>query len=92
MTPRLAPVPIRWWLLLTGHVGITLPPFGIFMVDRNWLASDSMVRHEHVHWQQWQRMGTLRFYATYLWLLARHGYQRHPMEIEARNAEANRHA
>ena len=90
MTPRLAPAPIRWWLLLTDKVGITLPPWGIFMVDRNWLASDSMVRHEQVHWQQWQRMGTVRFYAVYLWLLMRHGYKDHPMEIEARAAEDSR--
>jgi hypothetical protein len=39
------------------------------------------------HWAQYQRMGAVRFYAVYLWLLLRHGYQNHPMEIEARRAE-----
>ena len=87
MTPRLAPAPIRWFLRLTDKVGVTLPPFGIFMVDKNWLAAASMIRHEQVHWAQWQRMGTVRFYLTYLWYNVRYGYQDNPMEVEARKAE-----
>jgi hypothetical protein len=39
------------------------------------------------HWAQYQRMGAVRFYAVYLWLLLCHGYRDHPMEVEARRAE-----
>ena len=77
---------IRWWLKLTGYAGITLPPFGVFILAER-LDDEALIRHEQVHWQQAQRMGTLKFYAVYLWLLMRHGYTEHPMEIEARAAE-----
>ena len=33
------------------------------------------------------RPAPIRFYTAYLWGLVRHGYQNHPMEIEAREAE-----
>jgi hypothetical protein len=77
---------VRWWLRLTGYAGITLPPFGIYILAER-LNDEALIRHEQAHWQQAQRMGTLKFYAVYLWLLARHGYTDHPMEIEARAAE-----
>ena len=74
---------IRWWLLLTGYAGITLPPFGIYILAER-MNDDALILHEQVHWQQAKRMGTFKFYAVYLWLLVKHGYQNHPMEIEAR--------
>ena len=77
---------VRWWLKLTGYAGITLPPFGVYILSER-LNDEALIRHEQVHWQQAQRMGTLKFYAVYLWLLMRHGYTDHPMEIEARAAE-----
>lgn len=86
MKPRAAPTIVRWYLDLVGYDGVTLPPWGIF-IRAECLADERLCRHELAHWAQWQRMGTLRFFATYLWLLARHGYQNHPMEIEARAAE-----
>jgi hypothetical protein len=89
MTPRLAPAPIRWWLRLTDKVGITLPPWGVY-IRAECLADERLCRHEMAHWRQYQRMGTLRFYAVYLWGLMRYGYRNHPMEIEARAAEDSR--
>ena len=77
---------VRWWLKLTGYAGITLLPFGVYILAER-LNDEALIRHEQVHWQQAQRMGTVKFYAVYLWLLARHGYTDHPMEIEARAAE-----
>jgi hypothetical protein len=74
---------IRWWLRLTGFAGITLPPFGVYILAER-LSDEALIRHEQVHWQQARRMGTIKFYAVYLWLLARYGYQDHPMEHEAR--------
>jgi hypothetical protein len=71
---------------MTGYAGITLPPFGVYILSER-LSDQRLVRHEAVHWDQAERMGVVTFYVRYLWLLARHGYQNHPMEIEARHAE-----
>ena len=86
MTPRPARHLIRGWLRLTGVAGITLPPFGIFILAEH-LASTRLIRHEQAHWAQYRRMGALGFYITYAWLWLRHGYRNHPLEIEARAAE-----
>jgi hypothetical protein len=83
MRPKSAPALVRWWLKLTNFHGITLPPFGIFILAER-LADDRLIRHEQVHWAQYQRMGAIRFYATYLWQLLRYGYHNAPMEREAR--------
>jgi hypothetical protein len=47
-------------------------------------AADQIIRHETRHWQQAQHMGALRWYAAYAWGLIRHGYRRHPLELDAR--------
>ena len=86
MTFRLARGPLRWYLRLTGFTGITLPPFGIFLL-RERFNDERLRRHEAVHWEQAQRLGVLRFYGLYLWYLLRYGYKRHPMEIEARQRD-----
>jgi hypothetical protein len=85
---RTARGPLRWYLKTVGFCGITLPPFGVYILAEK-LGDKSLCRHEMVHWQQAQRMGTLKFYAKYLWLLVRRGYWNHPMEIEVRAAELN---
>ena len=80
--PRLIAAYLRW----QGYRAITLPPFGIYALPGS--ENDKrLARHETVHWDQYQNMGAVRFYVTYLWLLMRYGYMNHPMEIEARNAE-----
>lgn len=86
MTPRPAPRLVRAYLRLTGYDGITLPPWGVF-IRAECLADERLCRHEMAHWAQYQRMGAVKFYAAYLWLMMLHGYQNHPMEIEARSAE-----
>ena len=86
MQPRPARHLIRWFLRTFGYHGICLPPAGIFILAEH-LYSDRLIRHERAHWAQWQRMGTIKFYAAYLWGLIRHGYRNHPMELEARAAE-----
>ena len=86
IAPRPAPHIIRWFLRTTGYAGICLPPVAIYILAEH-LYSDRLSRHEQAHWAQWQRMGTIRFYAVYLWGLVRYGYRDHPMEIEARAAE-----
>jgi len=46
-----------------------------------------LVAHELVHVDQIKRLGLLRYWVKYLWLLAKFGYGDHPMEIEARALE-----
>lgn len=81
-----APFLIDRWLRLFGFHGITLPPFGVYILLER-LSSTRLIRHEMAHWQQYKRMGVVRFYALYLWYLIRYGYRNNPMEKEARNAE-----
>lgn len=85
---RVARGPVRWYLRATGFVGITLPPFGIFLLRERY-NDERLRRHEAVHGEQAIRMGALRFYATYLWYTLRYGYRNNPMEIEARKAEVH---
>ena len=84
---RAARGPVRWYLKAVGFAGITLPPFGVYILAER-LDDEALRKHELAHWQQAADLGVFKFYVKYLWLLARHGYQRHPMEIEARVAEA----
>ena len=86
MTPRPAPHISRWILRTAGCGGVTLPPFGIFILAER-IHSERLIRHEQAHWAQYERMGALGFYITYAWLWLRHGYRNHPLEIEARAAE-----
>lgn len=83
MNVKPAKGPVRWWLKLTGFAGITLPPFGIYILAER-LADADLIRHERVHWAQYQRMGAIKFYLTYLWQMLRYGYWNSPMEREAR--------
>ena len=83
MNPKPARGLIGWFLRRTGFAGITVAPWGIYILPEN-LTNTNLIRHEQVHWAQWQRMGTVRFYATYLWQVARYGYWNAPMEREAR--------
>ena len=83
MTPRPAPHIVRWFLRTFGFGGVTLPPLGIFILAER-INEDALVRHEQVHWAQYQRMGLVRFYATYIYQVLRYGYHNAPMEVEAR--------
>ena len=73
---------IAWCLRRAGRWGVCLPPVGVFVLEEH-RHDMQLLRHEAQHWKQYQELGAPRYYARYLWLLARHGYQRHPMEIEA---------
>ena len=80
----LAPRFINWLLKRLKKDAITLPPWGIYCVAQC-LNDAELAAHEQVHWQQYERMGFWRYYATYLWYQMRYGYANNPMEIEARN-------
>lgn len=79
--------PIKWWLRVTGYAGITLPPFGIFILSER-INDQRLIRHEQAHWKQAEGLGAIKFYVKYLWLSARYGYRNNPMEVEARRAES----
>jgi len=46
--------------------------------------SQALLRHELRHVAQYERIG-LAFLPLYLRLLRRHGYRRHPLELEAQS-------
>lgn len=75
--------PIRWFLRATGYCALTAP-WRIIYVLAGHERDIGLIAHEAIHIEQIDRMGGWRFAVTYLWQLARHGYERHPMEIEAR--------
>ena len=86
MQPKPARGLIGWVLRRTGFHGVALAPWGIYILPAA-MHSQRLIRHEQAHWRQWQRMGTVRYYATYLWQIVRYGYRNAPMEVEARAAE-----
>ena len=86
MQPKPARGLIGWVLRRTGFHGVALAPWGIY-IRLAAMHSQRLIRHEQAHWRQWLRMGTVRYYATYLWQIVRYGYENAPMEVEARAAE-----
>ena len=83
--PRPARHVLALFLRATGHAGICLPPFGIFVLPEC-LHSQTLIGHERCHWMQARRMGPVRWAVTYLWYNLRYGYRANPLEIEARDA------
>lgn len=83
MTPKPARGLVGWILRRTGFAGVALAPWGIYILPER-MYSDALIRHEQVHWQQYQRMGLLKYYGTYLYQVIRYGYRNAPMEREAR--------
>jgi len=79
---------IKLFLLRTGYAGITLPPFGIYILKEK-MHEETLRNHELVHWRQYQKLGAIGFYAKYLYCNVKYGYWNNPMEVEARkNSEA----
>jgi hypothetical protein len=83
MTPKPARGLVSWVLRRTGFAGVALAPLGIYILAEH-LNNETLIRHERVHWQQYQRMGVVKYYATYLYQVLRYGYRNSPMEREAR--------
>jgi hypothetical protein len=82
---------VRWLPLQKRFAAITWPPLGIFVRCAWWEEASfarrvKLLKHEKVHWDQYQRYGLFGFYWKYLILSLRYGYNNHPMEIEARQA------
>ena len=79
-----APRPVAWMMGLFGAVAMVLPCGVCYLTIP---LNDRLERHERKHWEQYQRLGTVRFLLTYAWFTLRYGYRDNPFEIEARRAE-----
>lgn len=72
---------------LTGNAnGITIPPFGIW-IQESQKDNKALIEHELVHWKQYQEKGYFKFYKDYEAEFHKYGYDKMPMEIEARTIE-----
>ena len=65
---------------------VALPPFGIFIKEQ-YKNNIKIIEHDYVHWQQYKRMGFFRYYLRWIWEQIYYGYDKSPMEIEARYNE-----
>lgn len=71
----------------SSQMAATVPPFGIFIEEAFREEGDgfcSILAHERVHWEQYQRMGLFGFYHAYLTEYWKNGRFNHWMEREAR--------
>ncbi len=66
----------------------TIPPFGIFIKESE-KENKMLIDHELVHWQQYKKLGLVKYYAQYLKQMREVGYDNMPMEIEARVNETD---
>lgn len=65
----------------------TIPPVGIFIKESE-KENKALLEHEKVHWKQYQKRGLIKFYTDYYSQLKKYGYDKMPMETEARYNES----
>ena len=63
-----------------------IPPFGIFILKKH-KGNKKILQHDLIHWKQYQKQGFLDFYLRYLIEFIFIGYDKMPMEMEARKNE-----
>jgi len=66
---------------------MTIPPFGIFIKKQYIISDQKILNHDMVHWKQYRKMGLLNFYFQYFKQFIVFGYDKMPMELEARYKE-----
>jgi len=66
-----------------SQMAATIPPFGTF-IESKYKNNKSIINHEMVHWDQYNRMGGFGFYKTYFSEYIKYGRKYGPMEVEAR--------
>lgn len=69
--------------LLGNYNAQTIPPFGIFIKEQHKNNSD-LLKHELIHWQQFQQEGLLPFVFNYAKAQRKYGYDKNPYELSAR--------
>ncbi len=67
-------------------MAVALPPWGIY-IRADQMHNVELLKHELVHWEQYQDRGLISYYTDYAKDLPG-GYDKHPMEIEARFNES----
>jgi len=65
----------------------TIPPVGIF-IKKSQRNNADLLKHELIHWKQFQKLGLLKFYTTYIKEHIKNGYDNNRLEIEARQNES----
>ena len=83
---RVGVLPVNWLMHRLKIMGLATP-FGI--VIRSDVTPERrvpLIRHELAHRDQMRRLG-VRFYIQYLRQYAKYGYNKMPLEIEAREGE-----
>lgn len=64
----------------------TIPPFGIYVKESE-KDNKALIEHEKIHWKQYQERGLINFYSQYAKEIKQYGYDKMPMEKEARKNE-----
>jgi len=64
----------------------TIPPFGIYIKESE-KDNKALLEHELVHWKQYREKGLINYYSEYLKQMKQYGYDKMPMEKEARKNE-----
>jgi len=72
--------------IIPPYRGMTIPPIGIF-IKNNYKNNQKIINHELIHWQQYQKLGLIKFYFKYIQQFIIYGYDNMSMEIEARYEE-----
>lgn len=75
---------VRW--TLPPYRAMTIPPFGIF-IRKQYRDNQKILNHDMVHWGQYKKMGLFKFYFQYFKEFLTYGYDKMPMEMEARYEE-----
>lgn len=63
-----------------------IPPIGIFILKKH-KGDKKILTHDLTHWRQYNKHGFLEFYLKYLFEYIFIGYDKMPMEMEARQNE-----
>lgn len=66
-----------------NYNAMTVPPLGIYITE-NQKDNRKLLQHEFVHWQQYRETGAIIFVLKYLIQKLLYGYDKMPLEIEAR--------
>ena len=53
-------------------------------IKKGYLVSQISLPHELIHIEQWHRLGSIKFSIMYLYYQIRYGYDKNPLEQEAR--------
>lgn len=73
--------------LAKGYNARTIPPFGIYILESQ-KNNKELLAHEIRHWRQYQKLGLIRFYYEYASQMIQFGYDKMPLEIQARTNES----